>query len=360
MANKLEDYRKKIDAIDEKILDLLDQRGKAAQKIGQIKHSGGKAIHVPSREKKIYQRLTKLNKGPYKDESLVAIFREIISATRSLEAPLKVSFLGPEATFTHMAAEKYFGSSTQMNPASSITQIFMDVERGHADYGVVPIENSTEGVVNHTLDMFADSTLQVCAEVVMKIRHHLLSDETSLGQIQTVYSHPHALAQCRDWLSSHLPHVILKETESTAQAAKKVANTPQSAAIASEISSNVYKIPILEKSIQDQNQNFTRFLVLGQHMSRQKSGEDKTSILFTIKDESGGLYSMLGLLAKAKINLSKIESRPLKRRPWEYMFFLDLDGHIKDTRVSKVLNGLEKKCIMLKVLGSYPKSRLYE
>lgn len=353
----IDDHRKKIDSIDEQILKLLNQRGQAAQNIGKLKEQKGGPIHVPSREKNVYDRVTQMNEGPYKNEAIRSIFREIISATRALEAPLKVAYLGPEATFTHLATVQYFGTSAEMVPAKSIQHIFEAVEKQHSDYGVVPIENSTEGVVSHTLDLFVDSPLKVCAEIVLKVAHHLMSNETSLKSIKSVYSHPQALAQCRNWLAANLPGVPLKETESTAQAAQKAASEPGSAAIASEIASSVYGLPVLAKEIQDLGQNFTRFLVIGNHISG-KTGKDKTSIVFTIRDEVGGLYKILAPLAKAKINLTKIESRPLKKKVWQYMFFADLDGHQEDVRIAKALKAVAKQCVLFQILGSYPKSNI--
>jgi len=352
---ELVQHRKKIDHIDREILKLLSERGKLAKAIGKIKNTKGKAIHVPSREKMIFDRLSHLNKGPYKDESVWAIFREIISATRSLEAPLRISYLGPEATFTHLATEKYFGTSAEMIPQAGIQTIFAEVERDQSDYGVVPIENSTEGVVSHTLDMFVHSNLKVCAEVVIKIRHHLLSKHSELKSIKKVYSHPHALAQCRGWLMAHLPNVMLKDVASTALAAKLAVREKSSAAIASEIASNVHGLPMLKRDIQDQAQNFTRFLVIGHHFS-DKTGADKTSILLTLQDKKGGLYKVLAPFANAGVNLTKIESRPLKDKTWQYMFFIDLDGHVNDKKISKALRSIEKKCVLFKILGSYPKS----
>ncbi|MDO8519630.1 MAG: prephenate dehydratase [Deltaproteobacteria bacterium] len=351
----LEALRKKIDDIDSQILTLLSERGKVAQLIGKIKKEGAAAVHVPSREKKVFDRVAKANQGPYKTESVIAIFREIISATRALEAPLKISYLGPAATFTHMAAVSHFGSSAEMVPTSGIQAIFDDVEKGHSDYGVVPIENTTEGVVSHTLDLFADFSLQVCAEVVVRVSHHLLSAEADLQKIKKVYSHPHALAQCRMWLSRNIPHAVLKETESTAAAAQKAAHEKGAAAIASSIASSVYGLPIAKKEIQDQPHNFTRFLVIGSHAA-EPTGRDKTSILFTIRDEVGGLHKVLAPLAEAGVNLTKIESRPLKKKAWEYMFFVDLDGHVNDSTISSALDQVKKMCVVFKIIGSYPKS----
>lgn len=354
---KLVQYRRRIDAVDRQILKLLSERGRVAKSIGRIKSGSGKTVHVPSREKHIYDRLVKLNKGPYKSEAVLSVFKEIVSATRALEAPLKVSYLGPKATFTHMAAVMHFGSQAEMVPAKGIQAIFRAVDRGTSDYGVVPIENSTEGVVSHTLDLFVDSPLKVCAEVVVRVSHHLLSGDPHLSRIKKVYSHPHALAQCRNWLLSKLPGVVLREVDSTALAAQKAVREKHSAAIASSIASSVYGLPILEKEIQDHSQNFTRFLVIGDHISN-KTGHDKTSVLFTIRDEVGGLHKILAPLARARINLTKIESRPLKKKAWEYMFFVDLDGHIRENRIIRALESVKKKCVFFQVLGSYPKSRI--
>lgn len=350
-------YREKIDECDQKLVELISKRGKLAQSIGKIKKAKGKAIYVPSREQKIYRRLEKLNEGPYNTEALISIFREIISATRALEAPISVAYLGPEATFTHLASLQYFGTSAESTPQPGIETIFSQVEKGQMDYGVVPIENSTEGVVSHTLDMFVDSDLKIYAEIVLRIRHHLLSNQTDLSKIEAVYSHPHALAQCRSWLLSHIPNAILKPVESTAKAAKIASQEKNTAAIASEIASNVHGLPIIEKEIQDQVRNFTRFLVIGKDSS-PKSGHDKTSLLLTLKDEVGGLYKVLSPLAKAKVNLTKIESRPMKNKAWEYLFFVDLDGHAKDKVIAKVLNEIKEKCVFFKVLGSYPKNKI--
>ncbi len=352
---KLETFRKKIDSYDQQILKLLSLRGKAAQEIGHIKKQSGSSILAPAREKAVYERLSRLNAGPFKNEAILSVFREIISATRALEQPLNVSYLGPEATFTQMAAVQQFGSSAHFVPESGIQNIFSSVEKGHSDFGVVPVENTTEGVVSHTLDLFVDSPLKICSEIILRVRQHLLSKENSLAKIKVVYSHPQALAQCRYWLSAHLPTASLCPVDSTSLAAKKAAGEKGSAAIASELASSCYRLPILEKEVQDQTQNYTRFLVIGYNQP-DITGKDKTSILFVTHDEPGILYKTLAPLAKEKINLTKIESRPLKKRIWEYMFFVDLDGHINNPKVSRVLNGLKKQCSFFKILGSYPKA----
>lgn len=354
----LDQIRRQIDSIDEDLIRLLSKRGRLATEVGRIKKEKGKPIYVPSREKVVFDRIVSLNRGPYKTESLLAIFREIISATRALEAPIRVCYLGPEATFTHMAAEIYFGSSADFISLPGIQVIFEEVAKSHEDYGVVPIENSTEGVVNHTLDMFSHSTLSVCGEVVLRVNHHLLSGLTDLKRVKWIYSHPHALAQCRNWLALNLPHARFQEVDSTALAARKASLDRYSAAIASEIASRVYKIPILKTQIQDQSQNFTRFLVIGHHGAK-KTGRDKTSILFVAHDEVGALYRILGVFARANVNLSKIESRPLKKRAWEYMFFADLDGHVEDGRIDRALKKVRRECSYFQLLGSYPVSRTF-
>lgn len=355
--NRLKSIRARIDAVDRKILDLLCERGQAAQEIGRLKKAHRLPIHAPSREQIIYDRLGRLNHGPHKTESILSIFREIISATRALETPLKVSFLGPDATFTHMAAVQCFGLSADFVPETGIQNVFAEVEKKRSDAGVVPVENSTEGIISHTLDLFVDSPLRISSEIVLRIRHHLLSREEKLEKIRRVYSHPHALAQCRNYLLSHLPGAVLKEVDSTSAAAKKAASERGSAAIASELASSRYGTPIQARDIEDSTQNYTRFLVIGWQKA-SRTGRDKTSILFVTKDKPGILFQVLSPIARARINLSKIESRPLKRKAWEYMFFMDLDGHIEEKRVARALTAVERRCSFFKILGSYPKSRI--
>ncbi|MBI4411295.1 MAG: prephenate dehydratase [Deltaproteobacteria bacterium] len=367
--NKIDQYRKKIDGLDWKILSLLSERGKTARTIGRIKKKSGGIVLVPDREQAIYDRLSRINRGPYKNEAVLSIFREIVSATRALQAPLKIAFLGPEATFTHIAAVEHFGSSAEMMPQGSIQNIFEEVERRHADFGVVPVENSTEGMISHTLDMFVDTDLSISSEIVLRVQHHLLSREPNLKNIRVVYSHPHALAQCQRWLSVNLPHARQKGVDSTAAAARMAAHEKKSAAsrapaagrasaaIASELAASRYGLTILKREIQDQLKNFTRFLVLGRGESK-RTGRDKTSLLLGLKDEAGALYKILSPLAQAGINLTKIESRPLKSRAWEYVFFVDLDGHVSDKAIARVVEKVRRRCTLFKVLGSYPKSRI--
>jgi chorismate mutase/prephenate dehydratase len=351
----IDNLRRDIDQIDAEILSLISKRGKLAKEIGHIKKSAGIEIYVPSREKQIFDRLSKLNRGPYVDTSIFSIFREVISATRALEQPTRIAFLGPIATFTHMAAVNHFGSSASFLPQGSIADVFSEVEKQRADYGVVPIENSTEGVVNYTLDKFVESDLKICSEIIISVSHNLLSAESDVTKIKTVYSHPQALSQCRQWLTTHLPKAKLKETESTALAAKKIIKEKGAAAIASQLAGDLYGLNLLVRDIQDQSKNYTRFLVIGQDQA-ELTGRDKTSLAFVAKDRVGVLFHLLKPLAENQINLTKIESRPLKKRAWEYMFFIDLDGHANEKRIQSAIERLKNECEFFKILGSYPKT----
>lgn len=352
---KLDKLRENIDKIDSKILDLISERGQFAHKIGEIKKGQGKKIYVPSRERQIFEHLSSLNEGPYNDTAIHAIFREIISATRALEQPIRVAFLGPEATFTHQAAAEHFGHAALFEPVSDIPLVFKEVETGRADFGVVPIENSTEGIVNYTLDKFVESNLKICSEIIIAVGHHLLSSVEDIKKIRRVHSHPQALAQCRQWLLQHLPNAELIKTDSTAQAAKSILKKKTDAAIASSYAADKYGLHVLAKNIQDVTSNYTRFLVIGAEQA-ERTGSDKTSIAFISKDKPGILYHLLRPLAEAKINLTKIESRPLKTKVWEYMFFVDLDGHVSEPQVQKALDLIKSECALFKVLGSYPKA----
>lgn len=350
------ELRKKIDAIDDSILEILNKRAELVKEVGRVKAQGKSEFYVPNREKEIYERLMRNNKGPFSNESIRAIFREIISASLSLEHPLKIAFLGPQATFTHLACIQQFGLSADFVPVKSIADVFEEVERGGANYGVVPIENSTEGIITHTLDMFVDSNLQIVAEVMLEISHSLLSKSGNIEDIKKVYSHPQAIAQCRNWLAKNLPNVPVMETASTALAAQMVAGDPEAAAIASEFAANIYDLKIVKKRIEDNVNNFTRFLVIGKK-SPDRSGSDKTSVMFAVKDEAGALYRMLEPFSEHNINLTKIESRPMKTRAWEYLFFLDMEGHISEPHVKEAIDELSKICLFTKVLGSYPRSK---
>ncbi|MFQ5951919.1 MAG: prephenate dehydratase [Candidatus Omnitrophota bacterium] len=351
---KLNDLRKKIDEIDSRIVNLVNQRGEISSEIGDIKKGKKQPIYSPDRESQIYKRIAQKNKGPLSDDSVKAIYRELMSACLSLEKPMTVAYLGPEVTFTHQVSLKKFGSSASYLSCDSITDVFSEVEKGNADYGVVPIENSIEGAVNHTLDMFVDSALLICSEVYFPIRHCLLSKKSSIASIKSVYSNPQVFGQCRGWIEKNLPLARLRDVASTAKAAEMAAKHSVSACIASELASKKYQLKVIARSIEDSATNITRFLVIGKHISKI-SGADKTSIVFSVKDRPGVLHDMLNSFKKRGINLTKIESRPSKKKLWKYYFFVDMDGHRENPKVRKALKDLENKCHFLKILGSYPK-----
>ena len=348
-----------IDAIDDEILERLDRRADLVTQVGAIKRQQQQSFYVPARERQIVERLVAASAGKFPTEAIPAVFREIISACLRLEEPLKVAYLGPEATFTHMAGQRRFGLSALYVPAPTIGAVFAEVEKGQADFGVVPVENSTEGGVSHTLDCFLQSDLQICGEIVHEIAHCLLA-QGELAEIRKVYSHPQALAQCRQWLSAHLPGVVPIEVASTALAARLAKEDPTAAAIASELAAQLNDLPIRRRQIQDVAQNVTRFLVLCRpeqlaQMSAAAPGTRmRTSVLFTVRDQPGILYKVLQPFADRGVNLSKIESRPSRRRAWEYVFFLDVDGHTDDPRIVGAIADLRAASELVKVIGSYP------
>lgn len=352
----LESYRQTIDQIDEKILALLSDRGRIALEIGHIKRSNKTELYDPLREQLIYKRLLEFNPGPLPAQAVENIFREIISASHALQEPMKVAYLGPQATFSHLACLEHFGASVTDRPVSSIKGVFEEVEKGLADFGVVPIENSTEGGVNHSLDLFADSPLKIFGEIFLEVTHHLLSKAEHIDQIKHVYSHPQAIGQCRGFLEHNLPNVTLTSVSSTARAAELCQNDPTAAAIASEVAAKIYHIPILRKRIEDSTQNVTRFLVISKKLSKP-SGSDKTSIIISIKDAPGALYEILRPFAEQRINLAKIGSRPSKKKVWEYLFHIDMIGHVEDQPIRTALENLKSEMISIKVLGSYPRAR---
>jgi chorismate mutase/prephenate dehydratase len=349
---RLEDLRKKIDEIDDKLVDLLNERTNIVIEIGKLKQKMGVISYHPDRENMIYRRLKARSKGPFPPEALRAVYREIMSASLNMETPLRVAYLGPEATFTHLAAKKRFGTSTTFVPVKKISDVFLEVEKGRSDYGVVPIENTTEGAVTHTLDMFVMSDLKICSEVLLPISHSLLSKH-ELNRVKKVYSHPQAFAQTKVWLEENLKDVTYIEVSSTAEAARLAAQEEGAAAIGSELAGEIYDLNVVIRGIEDQEENITRFLVIGWEIP-QRTGHDRTSILFSIKDRPGALYDMLAPFAKGKINLTKIESRPSRKKAFDYFFFLDMEGHIKDRKVKTALRQLEENCVFLKILGSYP------
>ncbi len=352
----LKKLRKKIDGIDNDILRLLNERANVTLDVGKLKSRHAKPTFSPVRETQVYNRLIKLNKkGPLLDETVKAIYREIMSGSLAIQTTLKIAYLGPEATFTHIAALKKFGKSLDKVECKTIADVFAEVERGSAAYGVVPIENSTEGAVNYTLDMFVDSDLKVCSEIYLPIHHNLISKGKELSSIKKIWSHPQVFAQCAKWLEIHMPETKLIPVESTSTAAWYCKNKRSNAAIASKVAAEKYGLNILARSIEDSLHNITRFLVIGKQ-EVESTGRDKTSIMFTMKDRSGALHDILVPFKKNNINLTKIESRPSKKKAWKYYFFVDLDGHHDDKKVKKALSMLKNKCLLLKILGSYPKA----
>ncbi len=352
---RLKQLRQEIDAIDDQVLDLLNRRAECALEVGHVKKKKNGRFHVLEREESIYERLTASNQGPFPSQAIRPIFREIISASLSLEKVQKISCLGPEATFSHIAAIQRFGEAVEYVQTRGVPDIFEEVERNRVDYGVVPIENSTEGVVNLTLDMFIESPLKICAEVMLEISHCLLSHTSSLEDIKVVHSHPQPIAQCYSWISKYLPHVEIKETYSTAIAAKMAKDNPEVAAIASEFAGKLYDVPVVKRSIEDNSQNYTRFWVIGTN-SPGRTGHDKTSLMFSIKDGVGALHSLLLPFSKHKINMTKIESRPFQKKPWEYIFFIDIEGHVEDESIAQAIDEVSRSAHFMKVLGSYPRS----
>ncbi|MBI5887110.1 MAG: prephenate dehydratase [Deltaproteobacteria bacterium] len=355
MIDKL---RKKINAIDMEILRLLNSRAEIVIQVGHAKLKANKEIYSPERERDVYARILSAGKGPFPASGLKNVFREIMSASLSLERPLKIAFLGPEATFTHQACLNTFGSSASFVPKKNIAEVFDDVEKDRAELGVVPIENTTEGVVSHTLDLLVTSDLKICAEIMLEVSLALMNKTGRLSDVGRVSSHPNPLAQSRNWLKANLFNAEITELTSTARAAQAAAEdgTGFIAAIASEAAAKLYNLKIIERGIEDSANNFTRFLVIGKKESR-RTGADKTSLVFAVKDAPGALFTMLEPFAKRRINLTKIESRPMKTRAWEYIFFVDLDGHVADKKVRDAISELEESCTFLKALGSYPRSK---
>ena len=349
----VDEWRARIDHIDHQLLELLNQRADIAIRVGRAKRAAGSEVYVPEREHDVLERLARLSGGPLPADAVRTIWREILSASRALQRAFRVAYLGPAATYTHLAAIREFGSSAELVPVRGIHEVFTEVEHEQADVGVVPVENSTEGAINHTLDRLIDSELPICGEIQLEIQHCLLSQAPESGAVKRVYSHPQALAQCRAWLDRNLPHAQTVEVASTAAAVEQALEDAAAAAIASELAGRIHGLPTLRERIEDLAQNVTRFLVIGRR-PMGPTGRDKTSILLSIKDEVGALYRILEPLATARVNLTKIESRPTRRRPWEYVFFVDFEGHQADERVQAVLAGLRERCLFLKVLGSYP------
>ncbi|HIE56145.1 MAG TPA: prephenate dehydratase, partial [Chromatiaceae bacterium] len=350
---QLQAIRERIDHIDEQIQDLINARAAAAQEVAQIKQASGAdpLFYRPEREAQVLRKVKARNTGPLDSEEMARIFREIMSACLALEQPLRIAFLGPEGTFTQAAALKHFGHSVTTTPFGSISDVFQEVEAGNCQYGVVPVENSSEGVIHHTLDMFITSPLRICGEVTLRIHHNLLSVAESFETIDKVYSHQQSLAQCRGWLDRHLPRAERIAVGSNAEAASMVREAPRAAAIGSETAAELYDLPILASNIEDEPGNTTRFLIIG-GQSVPPSGEDKTSLLISTRNEVGGLHRLLEPLARHGVSMTRIESRPSRRGMWDYVFFIDVQGHNEQEPVKSALADLQRQATMYKLLGS--------
>ena len=345
-------HRKAIDKLDAQIVRLLNERTRHVLTIGEIKLKAGEEIYVPHRERTVLNRICHLNEGPMTNDQLRAVYREIMSSALALEKTLTIAYLGPEATFTHQAAIRRFGSSLRYAAQKTIADVFTEVSKNRADYGVVPVENSTEGVVTHTLDMFVDSDLKVVSQIVLRVQQCLMTN-SARKQIKKLYAHPQSLAQCRGWVQNHLPRVEIVETSSNARSAELAAKEKGTAAIAGLLAAEKYKLRVVEYDIQDNAANATRFLVLGRQCS-PPTGADRTSLMVSISHKVGALHHALAAFRRYRINLTKIESRPSKRKAWEYFFFIDCDGHMNDRKVAKAIQQLGKHCNFVKILGSYP------
>ena len=357
--SKLLKIREKIDAIDEQILELMNARANCAKEVAEAKQKSGEKVtfYRPEREAQILRRMMSINKGPLRDEQITRIYREIISSCLSLEEELKIAFLGPEGTFTQTAVHKHFGHSVKPLPCETIDLVFRDVEAGSANYGFVPIENSTEGVVTHTLDSFIGSPLHICGEVHLRIHQNLMCKQDNWQSVKRVYSHQQSLAQCRKWLDSHLPKVERIPVNSNAEAARLASEDQEAAAIGGQQAAEVYGIKVVQMNIEDQPNNTTRFLIIGDQKV-PPSGKDKTSLLVSTTNKPGALYKLLEPLVKNGLDMTRIESRPSRCTNWEYVFFLDVIGHEKGEKLQAALTSLENEVEHVRVLGSYPEAVL--
>ena len=350
----LDDIRRQIDTIDKELLDLLNRRADLVHEVGVVKKRDGLQIYAPEREEALLRRLISMNQGRLSESSIRAIYREIMSAALALEDDLENAYLGPEGTWTHQAAIKKFGHSVSYSPQPNFADVFDQVTRRSADYGVVPIENSTEGAVSHTLDLFVDSPLHICSQILLRIENCLMA-AIPRSEIRTLYSHPQVFGQCRAWIHKNFPQADLVEVSSTTKAAQIAQEQAKqgAAALGGPLAAEIYGLDLLESSIQDRATNTTRFLVIGEKTC-PPTGHDRTSVLFAIHDRPGSLVKALQAFDNFHINLSKIESRPSKRKDWEYVFYVDLAGHCEDPQVADALAELHQHCSMIKLLGSYP------
>ena len=357
----LEEIRGRIDAVDSRLHELISERARLAQAVGISKGTAGRTVdfYRPEREAQVLRKALERNKGPLKNEEVLRLFREIMSACLAQQEPLKVAFLGPEGTFTQAAVLKHFGHSVRALPLPGTGEVFHEVEAGNADFGVVPTENSTEGTVSNTLDLFLRSPLKICGEVELAIHQQLMGAMESLDRVQRVCAHQQSLAQCRGWLDDHLPEVERVAVSSNAEGARRARDERGTAAIAGQAAAEIYDLTVLAADIEDRADNTTRFLVIGRKLFAS-SGKDKTTLLVTAAhtDAPGALYRLLQPLARNRISMTRIESRPSQRRKWDYVFFIDIEGHAEDKHVKRAFRELRKRAELFKILGSYPQALL--
>lgn len=355
----LSELRDKIDAIDQQILQLINQRASCAMEVARTKIAQGEqgTFYRPDRESLVLRRIKDLNQGPLSSDTVAHFFRELMSACLALEKPLDVAYLGPEGTFTQQAAVKHFGSSVKTVPSATINEIFSAVENGNCQFGVVPVENSTEGIISHTLDRFLTSPLKICGEVEIRVHQNLMGLVNCLDEVTEVFSHQQSLAQCRQWLDKHLPNARRTAVNSNTEAARLASVHKQAVAIAGVVAAEIYKLNIIEKNIEDESNNTTRFIIIGQQIS-SSTGNDKTSLVVSTGNQPGALYRILEPFARFNIDMVQIESRPSRQGLWDYVFFIDINGHSKDNDVAEALAMLRDNVNMLKLLGSYPKAVL--
>ncbi|NND56293.1 MAG: prephenate dehydratase [Xanthomonadales bacterium] len=358
-STDLNTVRKEIDRLDESIQKLISERARLAFRVRESKDAAAGAVDYfrPEREAQVLRGVLERNEGPLSDSEMLRLFREIMSACLAQQEPLKIAYLGPEGTFTQQAVHRHFGHSVHALSMPGIDDVFEQVQAGDADFGVVPVENSTQGIVSHTLDMFLLSDLKICGEVELRIHQNLLSLAKSVTEIERVYSHEQSLSQCKQWLRAHLPGVELISVGSNSEAARRVRNAPEAAAIAGRSAADVYGLPVLFSDIEDEPDNTTRFLVIGRHVF-SPSGKDKTSLLLSGHEGPGLLYSLLKPLQQHGVNMTRIESRPSRHGKWAYVFFVDLEGHVEDANIEAALADLEKVSKLTRVLGSYPRAVL--
>ncbi len=361
-TTSLEDLRKRIDQLDEEILDKLNERANCALEVAEVKlrDSSGEApiFYRPEREAQVLRRMAEINPGPLSSEKVAQVYRQIMSACLALEEPLKVAYLGPEGTFTQQATLKQFGDSVVGTPMVTVDDVFREVTSESCNYGVVPVENSSEGVVNHTLDNFLSSNLQICGEVELRVHHNLMVSSEATADIKRIYSHQQTLGQCRRWLNGHYPNVPRLTTSSNAEAARRVAEEKDAAAIAGEIAAEIYDLNIVSRQIEDESDNTTRFIVVG----REKigpSGNDKTSIVVSTHNQPGALYKLLEPFHRHGVSLTSIETRPSRTGMWSYVFFIDFEGHYEDELIQKVMDEIDSDALEVRLLGSYPRAIKY-